>query len=209
MKSYTIHLLRHGLTKANAEARYVGHTDVPLSTAGIEGLKEIRRKTSYPEVQAVFTSPLKRAVDSAKLFYPGQEPLLILDLIEYNFGEFEMCTAKDLEHNQAFADWLRGDIHTASPHGESNGDFAYRVCTAFEKIVESMIKTGIQDCAIVSHAGVLMTILSAYGLPEAPMNQWRMDPGYGYTLRITPGVWSRCNKAEVVDTCPFSMHTSV
>lgn len=205
MKSYTIHLIRHGLTKANAEARYVGHTDLPLSTQGINGLKAIRRETAYPQVKAVFCSPLKRAVSSAAIIYPGQEPIVIPDFIEYNFGEFEMCTAKELENNADFAAWLRGDFNTRTPYGESNGEFAQRVCRAFEKIVESVIKTSTDCSAIIGHAGVLMTILSAYGLPEAPMNQWMMDPGYGYTLRITPGIWSRGNKAEVIDTCPFPM----
>lgn len=205
MKSYTIYLIRHGLTKANAQARYVGHTDLPLSAQGIEGLKAIRRQTEYPPVEAVFSSPLKRALDSARIFYPTKEPIIIEDLIEYNFGEFEMCTAEDLEKNGDFAAWLQGDINTRAPHGESNGEFAHRVCRAFEKVVEGLIKTGTGSCAIVSHAGVLMTILSAYGLPEAPMNQWMMDAGYGYALRITPSVWSRGNKAEVFDTCPFPM----
>lgn len=205
MKSYTIYLIRHGLTRANQEARYVGHTDLPLSSQGLEGLKAIRRETVYPPVEAVFTSPLKRAADSARILYPEQNPIVIPDLIECSFGEFEMCTAGDLEQNEAFAAWLQGGQDIAPPYGESNGHFAHRVCSAFEKIVEGLIKTGTASSAIIGHAGVLMTILSAYGLPEAPMNQWQMDPGYGYTLRITPGVWSRGNKVEVIDTCPFSM----
>lgn len=207
MKSYTIYLIRHGLTKANTEARYVGHTDVPLSTQGIDGLKAIRCQAVYPPVEAVFTSPLKRAADSARMIYPDKEPIVIPDLIEYNFGEFEQCTAEELANNEAFTKWLRGDLNTRAPHGESNGEFAHRVCQAFEKIVESLIKTGTEHCAIITHAGVLMTILSAYGLPEAPMNQWMMDAGYGYKLRITPGIWSRGNKAEVIDTCPFPIRS--
>lgn len=205
MKSYVIYFIRHGLTKANTEGRYVGHTDLPLSTQGIEALKAIRKKTEYPTVEAVFTSPLKRAMESARIFYPNREPLVIPDFIEYNFGDFEMCTAADLETDENFAAWLGGDIYTSAPHGESNSRFAKRVCAAFEKVVEGLIRTGVQSSAIVGHAGVLMTLLSAYGLPEAPMNQWMMDPGYGYTVKITPGLWSRGNKIEVIDTCPFSM----
>lgn len=204
MKSYIIHLIRHGLTNANLEGQYVGHTDVPLCTAGIDQLKMIKRKIEYPEVQAVFSSPLARSVESARIIYPNQEPIAIPDLIEYNFGEFEMCTAKELENNDDFSNWIRGGVNTKAPHGESNGEFAHRVCQAFEKIVESLMKTGITNVAIVGHAGVLMTILSAYGIPEAPMNQWMMDAGYGYTIRVTPTVWMQGNKFEVIDTCPFT-----
>lgn len=44
MKSYTVYLLRHGLTKGNLNAQYIGHTDYPLSTFGIEQLKEIKKR---------------------------------------------------------------------------------------------------------------------------------------------------------------------
>lgn len=205
MKSYRIHLIRHGLTEGNAQGRYVGHTDVPLSEEGVAQLQNLKDEIDYPCVSAVFTSPLQRAMESARLLYPSQEPLVIPDLIEYNFGEFEMCTAKELEKNDSFARWLQGNVHTGIPFGESNGEFAHRVCSAFEKIVEGLIKTGTEQAAIVTHAGVIMTLLSAYGLPEAPMNQWMMDPGYGYTIRITPAVWMRGNKVEVIDTCPYRM----
>lgn len=205
MKSYTIHLIRHALTKANLEARYVGHTDVPLCTKGIEQIKQIKKAKEYPKVDFVFSSPLKRSVDSAKLIYPDKTPVIIDDFIEYNFGEFEMCTAEDLRDSKEFAEWLHGDVNSRTPHGESNAEFAHRVCAAFEKVVEGLIKTGTTSAAIVSHAGVLMTILSAYGIPEAPMNQWQMDNGYGYTVRITPSIWMRSNKIEVIDTCPFTL----
>ena len=54
MKSYTVYLLRHGLTKGNLNAQYIGHTDYPLSTFGIEQLKKIKKEHSYPEADAVF-----------------------------------------------------------------------------------------------------------------------------------------------------------
>lgn len=59
--------------------------------------------------------------------------------------------------------------------------------------------------AIVTHAGVIMTILACYGLPEAPMAHWQMDAGYGYKIRITPSLWMQANKMEVIDTAPQSL----
>ena len=92
------------------------------------------------------------------------------------------------------------------PGGESNAEFFSRVCGAFEKIVEGMIKSSTQTAAIVGHAGVLMAILACYGLPEAPMAHWQMEAGYGFKLRITPSLWMRANKLEVADTAPISAH---
>ena len=36
MKTYTLYLFRHGITKGNRNAQYIGHTDYPLTTDGIE-----------------------------------------------------------------------------------------------------------------------------------------------------------------------------
>ena len=140
-----------------------------------------------------------------KIIIENVNKIVIDDFIEYNFGEFEECTPDDLKDNQDYQDWLRGDIHARPPFGESNAEFVQRICAAFEKVVDGCIKTGTQNFAIVSHAGVIMTILSCYGLPEAPMAHWQMDAGYGYKLRITPQLWMKANKIEVVDTTPQTL----
>ena len=139
----------------------------------------------------------------------SEDIITIDDFIEYNFGEFEQCTADDLKDNEDFKNWIGGDIYAKTPYGESNAEFAQRICAAFEKVIDGCIKTGTQNIAIVGHAGVLMTLLSCYGLPEAPMAHWQMDPGYGFKLRITPSLWMRANKIEVIDTSPESMQSVV
>lgn len=205
MKSYTVYLFRHGLTKGNLNAQYIGHTDLPLTTDSIASLKSIKAHEHYPKVEAVFSSPLKRCKDSAKIMFPESNTIIIDDFIEYNFGEFEQCTAEDLKNNEDFKNWIRGDMNARTPYGESNAEFVSRVCLAFEKVIDGCIKTGTNNVAIVGHAGVLMTILSCYGLPEAPMAHWQMDAGYGYKLRITPSLWMQGKKLEVIDTSPTSI----
>lgn len=205
MKTYTIYLFRHGLTKGNLNAQYIGHTDLTLTTDSISSLKSIKAHKHYPEVDAVFSSPLKRCIDSAKIMFPKNNTLVIDDFIEYNFGEFEGLTAEELKDNEDFKNWLHGDIYAAAPYGESNAQFSHRICDAFEKVVDGCVKTGTNNIAIVGHAGVLMTILACYGLPEAPMAHWQMDAGYGYKLRLTPSLWMQARKIEVIDTSPISL----
>ena len=113
MKTYTLYLFRHGITKGNINAQYIGHTDYPLTTDGIESLKKIKGKYHYPEVDAVFVSPLKRALQSADIMFPKNNKIVIDNFIEYNFGEFEECTAEDLKDNEDFKNWLHGDIYSA------------------------------------------------------------------------------------------------
>ena len=133
MKTYTLYLFRHGITKGNINAQYIGHTDYPLTTDGIESLKKIKGKYHYPEVDAVFVSPLKRALQSADIMFPKNNKIVIDNFIEYNFGEFEECTAEDLKDNEDFKNWLHGDIYSAPPYGESNAEFAQRICDSFGK----------------------------------------------------------------------------
>ena len=86
MKSYTVYLFRHGLTKGNLNAQYIGQTDLPLTMDSINQLHTLRGKYPYPEVDAVFTSPLKRCKDSAAILFPRNNLITIEDFKEYNFG---------------------------------------------------------------------------------------------------------------------------
>ena len=48
-----------------------------------------------------------------------------------------------------------------------------------------------------------MTILAQYGLPEATMSEWAMEPGCGYSIRIHPQLWTAAKKVEVYQTLPL------
>ena len=81
MKSYTIHLIRNALTDENLEGRYIGHTDVDLGEEGRAQLFQMKDELIYPPVEAVFTSPLKRCTETAKILYPETSLLLLTDLL--------------------------------------------------------------------------------------------------------------------------------
>ena len=206
MKTYKIHLVRCGLTDANLQGRYLGREDVPVCEQGIEELKYLKEKFDYPQVQAVFTSPLQRCKQTAAMLFEGAPMVEIPDFTEYDFGEFEGFTAEELKDNEAFKIWLGDNGDAAPPFGETNNHFKARVAINFEKVVDGLIKTGTTETAIVAHGGVLMWILSFFGLPQAPMHEWLCESGCGYTLLVTPSLWMRGRKAEVYDTFPESLH---
>lgn len=203
MKSYTIHFIRNALTDENLEGRYIGHTNVALSDEGKAQLAQMREELIYPPVDAVFTSPLKRCTDTAAILYPESTPLIIEGLIEYNFGEFENKTAEQLEKYEEFPRWLAGEKGVKPPYGESNEDFTKRVCDTFEKIAEGLMKTGTTSAAIVTHGGVIMTILALYGIPEYPMHEWLTPNGCGFTVKLNPSLWMRAKKFEVFSEFPY------
>ena len=204
MKSYNIHFIRHGAVSPTLEGRYIGVTDVPLSDEGKADIRRIDAEMDYPYAKVVFTSPLKRCVQTAGLIYPDLEPLVIDQLMEYHFGEWENKSADELKNDADFAKWLAGDSSVKPPRGESNADFTRRICVVFESIVDGLIKTGTTDAAMIMHGGVMNTLLAVYGLPQAKPFDWACDNGYGYSLRITPMLWMRDKVAEVYALIPKS-----
>ena len=202
MKSYYIHMIRHGAINPTLRGRYIGATDVPLSDKGKMDLRKLNATMAYPYAKAVFTSPLKRCTQTARILYPDIEPLVIDHLMECHFGEWENKCADELMYDETFKRWLAGDPSVKPPRGESNADFTRRICLIFESIVDGLIKTGTTDAAIITHGGVMTTLLSVYGLPQAKPFDWVCDNGFGYSLRITPMLWQRDKVAEVFDRIP-------
>lgn len=203
MKSYVIHFLRHGAIDETLSGKYIGTTDVPLSDKGRAALKRLSRDYVYPKTAVVFSSPLKRCTQTCEVLYPDLKPLVIAALSECNFGEWEGKTADDLRDQPDFEKWLGGDNTVKPPRGESNADFVRRICKIFESIVEGLMKTGTTESVIVTHGGVIMTLLSVYGLPQAKPFDWTMDNGFGYSLRVTPMLWQRGKVCEVFNRIPM------
>ena len=178
MKSYIVYIIRSGATKEETEGKYIGHTDVELSEEGRKQLENMRSELVYPPVGAVISSPLKRCTDTAAILYPDNKCITIDSLIECNFGEFEGKDAEELKDYPMFPRWLAG-----------------------EQGVE--IKTETDRAAIVTHGGVMMALLTNFGLPQLPMHEWITPNGCGYTLRVTPSLWMRGHKLEVVYEFPY------
>ena len=192
MKSYVIHLIRHGITEGNLLGQYIGSTDSPLAPQGIEQLEQLRKKYQYPQAAVYYSSPLSRCTQTLRILYPDANAILVPDLRECDFGDWEGKTAAELEkEDPTFLEWMKTGAQAQPKNGENGGVFMQRVCAAFEKIVEGMLRSGTTSAVIVTHGGCIMSILSAYGLPRANFYDWLTDNGCGYTLRITPGLWMR------------------
>jgi alpha-ribazole phosphatase len=203
MKTYRIHLIRHGLTQENFDGKYVGQLDVPVCEQGLLQLKQMKAEMIYPEVDALFISPLLRCRQTASIIYPEKTAIVIDGLKEFNFGEWEGMDAAALEKEAIFPDWLAGGAEVGPPFGETNGEFGARISGAFLKVVEGLFKTETHDAAIVTHGGVIMGLMSMFALPELPMPEWLVPNGCGYTLEIVPSFWTKIYKAEVKAEIPF------
>lgn len=58
MKTFKLHLIRHGMTAGNLQGLYIGSgTDLPLCDEGRAQLAELKERFVYPQVDTVFSSP--------------------------------------------------------------------------------------------------------------------------------------------------------
>lgn len=202
MKSYYIHFICHGNIDETHKGKYIGTTNVSLSDKGKMELKKLDYEMKYPGGTALFTSPLKRCKETCEIIYPALKPIVIDQLSECNFGLWEGKTADELKDDKDFQQWIGGSNEVKPPKGESSADFTRRICRMFEDIVTGLMKTGTTESIIVTHGGVIMTLLSIYGLPQAKPFDWVMYGGYGYSVRITPLLWQRDKVCEVYQKIP-------
>lgn len=201
MHDYIIHFIRHGETLANEEAKYIGRTDLPLTEEASKELVGLREDGIYPSVGTVYTSPLARAMQTAKAIYPGKQLIAVENLQEYDFGDFEGKTAAELEEDTAYCEWRSGKRPDA-PNGESQDDFRARIYAGLVQVVRHMAENECYEAAVVTHGGVIMTLLATCGLPQKQSVEWLCEPGKGFTVRINLGLFDRSGFVEVCGTVP-------
>ncbi len=202
MKSYKIHLIRHGLTEANEKGLYIGLTDLPLSARGLRDLLDKKEEADYPTATRFYTSPLTRCRQTLEVLYPGCQPEVIAGLAECDFGKWDGRSAADLQNDEAFCRWISGE-EKRIPDGEDTEVFQQRVMAAFESLVEDVMRHGDSDTVVCTHGGVIMLIMAAYALPRADISAWGTESGCGFTLRITPSLWMREPVAEAIGYVPL------
>ena len=202
MQSYIINFIRHGAIDETLKGKYIGSTDVNLSKKGREGLVTIRETVGYPDPGKLYSSPLLRCTETCGILFPGQPIQTVGAFAECDFGKWEGKSAAELSNDPDFAKWLQNSDTTPPPGGESGKAFAGRICKGFERLIENMSAEGTNEATVVTHGGVIMTLLAVYGLPQAPSYQWRMDNGYGFSVRVNLFLWMRDKVVEVFDTCP-------
>ncbi len=202
MKTYKIHLLRHGTTAANDDGRYIGRTDLPLSPEGLAALLRLREEYQYPGGMRFFTSPLARCRQTLEVLYPGCKPTVVDGLAECDFGDWEGKSIRELKADERFLQWMEGKTRTV-PGGEDTEAFRARVCAAFESIVNDMLHHGDTEAVVCTHGGVITMLMQLYALPRLEPKDCLAAAGEGFTLRVTPSVWMNEPLAEALCIIPW------
>ncbi len=198
MKSYYLHFIRHGETTGNAEGRYIGRTDLPITYDSALQLKEFADQGIYPDVDIIYSSPLCRCLQTANILYPGQELKVVDNFTEYDFGIFENKTAAEVAENPDFKAWTAGKV-SGVPQGETSEEFTVRITEGLQQIVFDMSQNNYTHAAIILHGGIIMRLFAICALPQQPMVEWRTAAGRGFTARITPSLFARSGVIEIIE----------
>ncbi len=184
-------LIRHGETDWNRELRFQGQIDVPLNATGLAQARRVAGRLALEAMDALVSSDLQRALQTARAVAELQRPQLQLDprievaLREQHFGLVEGLRVPEIQarHPQAWAQWVRFDADFAFAGGESTRQFHARVLAAVRALAQHHPQ---QTLVVVTHGGVLdMVYRSALGLslsgpresaiPNAALNRVRVS----------------------------------
>ena len=204
MKNYRLYLVRHGITAGNLQRRYVAAA--PMSLCASRALPSCGRwphNTATPGQHRV-CKPHEARFGTAEVLFPGAENKIILeDLRESHFGEFENRSFDELREDAHFKLWLDPAAHYVPEGGEAPAQFHARCAGVLRQILEYMMKAGVEEAACVTHGGVIMSMLAQRGIPKYPPEHWMADAGCGYLVQASPELLMRDGIVEVTDIVPF------
>jgi broad specificity phosphatase PhoE len=162
----TITWIRHGQSEWNAENRWQGHSESPLSELGREQATALGRrllKSPYA-FDAVYSSDLGRALETARLALPNVEIRIDPRLREIHFGAFEGRAFDQLDPAQRdeVSSWWRSPYDRALPGGgESMAELRSRV-DSWRLEQEAGLRI-----AVFTHGGVIRDALWRETSPPA------------------------------------------
>ena len=89
-------LARHGETEWSKSGQHTGLTDIPLTENGVIQGKNLGKRLNKKPFALVLCSPLKRAQETCKLSGYFDQAEITEDLYEWDYGEFEGITTKEI-----------------------------------------------------------------------------------------------------------------
>jgi len=150
-----VYLVRHGHIDTGEEKRYIGQTNLPLDALGLEQAHSLSDYFQSIPLDAVFTSPLMRCVQTTQKITPFYHEVEAFR--EINMGAWENRPLREIKAHdpQAFEERGQNIEHFTPPKGESFSTLSKRVLEAFHRLTQNHDGT----LLIVAHAGVNRVIL--------------------------------------------------
>lgn len=152
----------------------------------------------------LYMSPMRRCRETAAILFPSVRGMVVDDLREMNFGQFEYRNYSELNGDPAYQAYIDSGGEAAFPGGESKQEFCERVVRAAEPLIfpnrfenarsmsdsrrlqrETKDKAGGSGTSdrgkdltvLVAHGGIIMAIMDRFSNPHEDYFSWQMAPG--------------------------------
>jgi broad specificity phosphatase PhoE len=179
--------IRHGETAWSRSGQHTGTTDIPLTDNGRLLAKRMRPVLAAEAFALVLCSPMQRARETCELAGLGDKAVIDHDLVEWNYGEYEGLTPKQIE--EMAPGWLI--FRDGCPGGEAPERVGARVDRV---IARSRAVDG--DTVLFAHGHVLRVFVARWiGLPPGGGQHFLLNTGtlcvLGYYRKIPAvGIWN-------------------
>lgn len=150
-------LVRHGETAWSKSGQHTGRTDVPLTEAGRAQARRLQRKLGRRRFVLVLSSPMSRALDTARLAGFGDGVEVDPDLHEWGYGGYEGLTTPEIRKTvPGWSVWT---------HPIPDGETAREVGARVDRVI-ARVRAAPGDAAIFAHGHVLRVLAARWlGLP--------------------------------------------
>lgn len=181
-------LVRHGETDAHAAGQFCGWLDAPLNPEGHAQAEVLGKRLAQVEITAVFSSDLRRSVQTANQIVAARSAPLTLQTLtalrETHFGVGEGLTWTEIRarYPEEADRWQADKVNQALPGGESLATVADRIQSALPQLTSAG-----ETVLVVAHGGTIGLLLSmVMGLDLGAFWQWRIEVGSLTTIAIYP-----------------------
>ena len=161
--------IRHGETAWSLSGQHTGTTDIPLTDNGRRLAKRIAPVLARETFALILVSPLQRARETCELAGFGDRAVTESDLMEWNYGEYEGLTPKEI-HKMA-PGWLI--FRDGCPGGEVPEQVGARV----DRVI-GRARAAEGDVALFAHGHVLRVLVARWiGLPATAGQHFLLNTG--------------------------------
>ena len=146
-------LVRHAQTEWSVNGRHTGRSDIPLTPSGVAAAEALRPWFATMRFDRVLSSPLSRAMDTARLCGLGQQVRAEPLLMEWDYGEYEGITTHQIQSSRAHWDLWRDGC----PGGETLAQVAERAQAVLRRLDEAP-----GSVALFSHGHFSRLVIAAW-----------------------------------------------
>lgn len=175
-----VYLVRHGETAWTISGQHTGRTDIALTERGEQAAQKLRARLQGLRFAQVFTSPLRRARQTAELAGFGESAVADPDLMEWDYGDYEGRRTVDIRTERP--GWRL--FEDGCPGGET----LLEVATRADRVIDR-VRALETDVLVFAHRDILRILIAGWiALPALEARRLNLATASVSTLGYVRGL---------------------